>query len=165
MRTGGKAFGLGALAALGLMLALFGCGSSSETTAEQAPRLTKAELVEKLGDTCQEHTDRQVVAIEKFDKRHGIPYGIHHEDATAHDLEQELVKVILPIVRDNIHDLEKLRPPRRQEGQFKAFLRSLEHGIAFSETDPSWVVTGSEEPFAKARELSWKLGTALCGQA
>jgi hypothetical protein len=150
-------------AALACLLA--GCGGGSDTTARQAPRLTEAQLVKKLGDTCQEHTDRQVIAIEKFDKQHGIPYGIHHEDATDKELEEELVKVILPIVRDNIHDLEKLRPPRSQEADFEAFLRALEHGIAYSERDPGWLTSGSTEPFMKARELSAKLGTALCGQA
>lgn len=154
---------------MGVVLAfvclLAGCGGDGETTVAQTPRLTKAQLVKKLGDTCQEHTDRQVVAIEKFDKQHGIPYGIDHEDATGRDLEQELVKVILPIVRDNIHDLETLRPPRSQEADFEAFLQALQHGIAYSERDPSWLTSGSTEPFMKARELSAKLGTALCGQA
>lgn len=159
----GRGISTGLVLALACMLS--GCGGSDSTTVQQAPRLTEAQLVKQLGDTCQEHTDRQVVAIEKFDKQHGIPYGIHHEDATNHDLEQELVKVILPIVRDNIHDLEQLRPPRSQEADFEAFLQALEHGIAYSERHPSWLTTGSTEPFMKARELSAKLGTALCGQA
>ena len=73
--------------------------------------------------------------------------------------------MILPIVRDNIHDLEKLRPPRSQEADFKAFLGALRHGIEYSERDPSWLTRGSTEPFIRARELSAKLGTALCGQA
>jgi hypothetical protein len=150
---------------LALACFLAACGDDGDATVQRAPRLTKARLVKKLGDTCQEHTDRQVLAIEKFDKQHGIPYGIHHEDATDSELERELVKVILPIVRDNIHDLEKLRPPRSQEADFKAFLQALEHGIAYSERDPGWLTSGSTEPFMKARELSAKLGTALCGQA
>ena len=50
-----------------LLLALNGCGGGSdETAAETVPRLTKAQLGEKLGDICQEHTDRQVVAIETW---------------------------------------------------------------------------------------------------
>ena len=49
---------------------------------------------------------------------------------------------------------------------FKAFIRALEHGIEHSEKDPSWINPDNEvEPFYKARELSWELGTALCGQA
>jgi hypothetical protein len=154
------------LAVVGVVVpGLTGCGGGDETTARDAPRLTKPQLVKELGDTCQEHTDRQVVAIERFDKKHGIPYGPHHEDATDTQLEAELVKVILPIVRDNIRDLEKLRPPRSQEADFTAFLRALEHGIRYSEQDPGWLTNGATEPFMKARELSAKLGTALCGQA
>ena len=148
-------------------LALVGCGGgdSSKEAAETVPRLSKPQLVKKMGEICQEHTDRQVVEIEKFDKKHGIPYGFHHEDATDAQLEKELVEVMLPIVHDTIHDLDELHPPHEQEVDFKAFLRALEHGVEASETDPSWVATGASEPFSKARALSWKLGTALCGQA
>jgi hypothetical protein len=129
--------------------------------------MTKANLAEKLGDICQEHTDRQVIAIEKFDKKHGLPYGAAREKAGDAQQEKELVLVILPIVRDNIRDLKReLRPPRSQEANLEAFYKALEHGIEFSEKDPSWV-TGSisTEPFMKARYLSAALGTPLCGQA
>jgi hypothetical protein len=163
MVLGRRGYARAAVTVFSLLVA--GCGSSDDPAAESAPRLTKPQLVKKLGEVCQEHTDYQVEAIERFDKKHGIPYGIHHEDATDADLEEELVKVILPIVRDNIHDLEGLRPPRQQEADFKAFLRALEHGVAYSERDPSWVIDAEPEPFMKARELSGKLGTALCGQA
>lgn len=145
---------------------LSACGGGSEEPVEEVrPRLTKNSLPERMGDICQEHTDRQVIAIERFDKKHGLPYGPAHEKASDAQLEKELVVVMLPIVRDNIRDLERLRPPRAQEPDFKAFLRALEHGIEYSERDPSWVATGAHEPFSKARELAWKLGTAFCGQA
>jgi len=156
-------------APLVLALAVAGCGSSSsgEATAEQVPPMTKARLAEKLGDICQEHTDRQVIAIEKFDKKHGLPHGTAHEKASDAQLEEELVVVILPIVRDNIHDLEReLRPSHRQEATLEAFIAALEHGIEFSEKDPGWVTgSTSTEPFMKARYLSVALGTPLCGQA
>lgn len=131
------------------------------------PPMTKARLGEKLGDICQEHTDTQVIAIEKFDKKHGLPYGPAHEKASDAQLEKELVVVILPIVRDNIRDLKReLRPSQSQEAKLEAFYEALEHGIEFSEKNPSWV-TGSisKEPFMRARYLSVALGTPLCGQA
>jgi hypothetical protein len=151
-----------------ILFLLAGCGGSdSETVAETVPRLTKAQLGEKLGDICQEHTDRQVIAIEKFDKEHGWPYGTAHEKASEAQLEKELTVVILPIVRDNIHDLKsKVVPPRGQEAKLEEFYESLEYGIAVSERDPSWVLgKTAREPFSRARELSWELGTAYCGQA
>jgi hypothetical protein len=163
MTYGGWGYSV-ATATLAVLL-LGGCGSGEEPRAETVPRLTKPQLVKKLGEICQEHTDYQVEAIERFDKKHGIPYGVNHEKATDAQLEEELVKVILPIVRDNIHDLEQLRPSRGQEADFNAFLQALEHGIAYSERDPSWVIDAEPEPFMRARELSGELGTALCGQA
>jgi hypothetical protein len=152
--------------AIAALLVGAGCGSSAGGSEPEAPPpLSKAQLGTRMGDVCQEHTDRQVIAIESFDKKHGLPYGFNHEKASNKQLEEELVKVILPIVRDNIHDLERLSPSPQQEGKFKAFLRALEHGIAYSERDPGWIIDATPEPFAEARELSWKLGTAYCGQA
>jgi hypothetical protein len=150
-----------------LLLALAGCGDGGEQVAEQAPRMTKAQLATQLGEICQEHTDRQVVAIERFDKEHGLPYGSAHEKAGHAQLEKELTVVILPIVRDNIHDLKaRLRPPHSLEAKLEAFYEALEHGIEFSEKNPSWVTgSTSTEPFMKARYLSVALGTPLCGQA
>jgi hypothetical protein len=160
-------FDTGVVLVLVLVFAGCGGGGESKTGTEAAPRLTDAQLAEKLGDICQEHTDRQVVAIERFDKKHGLPYGAAHEKADEAQLEKELTVVILPIVRDNIRDLErKLRPPRSEEAKLESFYSALEHGIEVSEEDPSWVTgTTSEEPFAEARELSAALGTAYCGQA
>lgn len=162
--------GLKAVLALGatiLAAVPAGCGGgSSEPAAETAPPMTKAQLAKNLGDICQEHTDRQVIAIEKFDKQHDWPYGSAHEKASHKQLEKELVVVILPIIRDNIHDLKaKLRPSPSQEAKLEAFYGALEHGIEFSEKDPSWVTGTSKEPFMRARSLSWALGTPLCGQA
>jgi hypothetical protein len=156
---------LGAVAAL--LFALNGCGGSNEPATETVPPMSNTRLAEKLGDICQEHTDTQVEAIEKFDKEHGLPYGTAHEKAGPAQLEKELTVVILPIVRDNIHDIEsKLRPSPSQEATLKAFIGALEHGIEFSEEKPGWVAGSVPvEPFNRARLLSVKLGTPLCGQA
>lgn len=154
---------------LAIVLAIWssGCGTGNARTEETVPRLTKTQLGERLGDICQKHTDQQVIAVENFDKEHGWPYGSSHEKASENELEKELTAVILPIVRDNIHDLKsKIRPPRSEEAKLEAFYGALEHGIEVSEEDPSWVTgTTAKEPFSKARELAWALGTAYCGQA
>lgn len=151
-----------------LVLVAGGCGSSEggqDGAAADQPRLGKAQLAERLGDVCQEHTDRQVIAVERFDREHGIPYGPAHEKATAAQLEQELVRVILPIVRATIRDVQELRPPVEEEARFQAFVEALEHGVAASEEDPSWIATGATEPFMRARAASAALGTYYCGQA
>lgn len=151
-----------ALAAVLIAVVLAGCGGAGETEGDSiVPPLTKQQLVRKLGDICQEHTDRQVIAVERFEKRNGIPVG----RPTPSELEQELVEVILPIVRDTVHDVGALRPPASERGEFKSFLRALEHGIEASEEDPSWIAGAGGEPFMKARETSAALGTYYCGQA
>ncbi len=150
-----------------LLLAIAGCGGGEdEAPAEEAlPPMGKEQLAERMGDICQEHTDTQVVDIERFEKRQGLPASFQGDVSPA-QLERELVEVMLPIVEDTIHDLEaKLRPSEQQAATLKAFLRALEHGVAYSRKDPSWLVTGKTEPFSEARELAWELGTAYCGQA
>lgn len=149
-----------ALGAL-LILALAGCGGGSQPE-ETVARLTKGQLIHRLGAICQAHTDRQVIAREKWQKKEGLPLP---ENASRAQLEKELVVVILPIVRDTIHDLGQLHPSTRQEATFREFVKALEHGVAVSEKNPSWVATASFEPFSEARALSAELGTALCGQA
>jgi hypothetical protein len=154
------------LVALAVLPGISGCGGGEEAPAEvAAPALTKAQLAERMGDICQEHTDTQVLDIESFEKRRGLPPS-SQEDVPAAQLERELVEVMLPIVEDTIDDLgKKLRPSSQQAPSFEAFLRALEDGVAYSRKDPSWVVTGKAEPFSQARSLAWKLGTAYCGQA
>lgn len=159
MRCQGKyLLGFGALL---LLVMAAGCGGSSQPE-ETVVRLTKGQMVHKLGVICQAHTDRQVIAREKWQKKEGFPPA---ENAARAQLEKELVVVILPIVRDTIHDLGKLHPSVEQEATFKEFVKALEHGVSVSEKNPSWVATGSFEPFSEAREKSAELGTALCGQA
>lgn len=151
-----------------LVLVAGGCGSGDDGDgggAPPQPRMAKAQLAERLGDICQEHTDRQVIAVERFDREHGIPHGPAHEKATAAQLERELVQVILPIVRDTIRDVRDLRPPVEEEARFEAFVAALEHGVEASEDDPSWIATGATEPFMQARAASAALGTYYCGQA
>jgi hypothetical protein len=149
-------------AAIAAAMALVGCGNGDGgATAVVPPPLSKPRLAERMGDICQAHTDRQVVAVSRFEKQHGIPSG----KADQKQLEMELVLVILPIVRDTIHDVGRLRPPADEQSEFDAFIKALEHGVAVSERDPSWIATGDFEPFMRARETSAALGTYYCGQA
>ncbi len=150
------------LISLSLVFAIGGCGGSRSDTEHQgkAPRIVKVHFAHRLGEVCQEHTDRQVAAIQRFEKVHGIS-----AEPTEKQLEQELTEVILPIVHDTIHDVGGLRPPADEGAEFETFIKALEHGVAVSERNPSWVATEDFEPFARARETSAALGTYFCGQA
>jgi hypothetical protein len=152
--------GLGVVAAL--LLALAGCGGGAEATGQgEAPPLTKPQLLNRLNKICQGHTEYQVRVREAWQRKRGLDF----EKETAPQLEKELVVVILPIVRDTVHDIKQLNPNARQKQTLKEFVEALEHGVSRSTEDPSWIATSEWEPFYRARLLSWKLGTALCGQA
>ena len=155
-------------ASLALALVLSGCGGDDDETAEKPPaqpRLTKQQLVKKMKEICEENADRQAVAIEKYDRKHGVPTGLNREEATTAELEREFKAVSLPIVKDTIRDLETLRPPQQQEAKFEAFIQAMEYGVEFVEEDASFVSYDvRREPFMKARLLSVELGTVACGE-
>jgi hypothetical protein len=149
-----------------LLLAVSGCGGDDGATAENSagpPRLTKEQLVDRLGEICQEHTELQVDERERFGKKNGIPSP---EDATLAEYEREIVEVILPIVRDTIHDVEQLRPPRSEEAKLEAFVSALKGAVATTQKHPNELAEeAGEEPFHMARETAADLEAYFCGQA
>jgi hypothetical protein len=154
------------LLAFALVLAFGGCGGDDGATAEkpaEPARLTKEQLVKKLGEVCQEHSELQVDERERFGKKNGIPSP---EDATLAEYEREIVEVILPIVRDTIHDVEQLRPPRSQEAKLDAFVGALKGAVATTQKHPNELAEeAGEEPFHSARLAAADLEAYFCGQA
>jgi hypothetical protein len=149
-------------AVLVVSVALAGCGGGGGTT-EGPPPLSRPQLVKRLDAICQEHTDRQVAARERFDAGHGIASP---EDATLAQYEQEIVEVILPIVRDTIHDLERVHPAASDEAELDAFIGALKRSVATTQADPNKLAAEEgEEPFSGARAAAGSLGAYLCGQA
>jgi len=158
-------FPLAFLAILALALPLASCGDSSESAENSSPpRLTKAQLTNRMSVICQKHTEKKFVEIERWEKKHGLPLSSKVEVPDA-QWEKELMRIQIPDVKEALRELEQLRPPKAQEKTFEAFLKAAEDAIEFSEKDPSWYPTGSSEPFSKAKELAWELGTAVCIQA
>jgi hypothetical protein len=150
-----------------LLLAISGCGGGDgSATAEKAaepPRLTKQQLVDRLGEICQDHTELQVDERERFGKKNGIPSP---EKATLAEYEREIVEVILPIVRDTIHDVEQLRPPRAEEAKLAAFVSALKGAVATTQKHPNELAEeAGEEPFHSARSTAADLEAYFCGQA
>jgi len=151
--------------AIVLVAAIGGCGGDGgdDAGAEAPARLSKAQLVERLGDVCQEHTDLQVVERERFGKKHGIPSP---EEATLAEYEREIVEVILPIVRDTIRDVEQIRPPRSEEAKLETFIGALKGAVATTQAHPNELAEeADEEPFYPAREAAAELDAVYCGQA
>jgi hypothetical protein len=167
MEDGSKRLATVASLLLAVVFALVaaGCGGGDETAEKPAepPRLTKQQLVDRLGEICQEHTELQVDERERFGKKNGIPSP---EDATLSEYEREIVEVILPIVRDTIHDVEQLRPPRNEEAKLAAFVGALKGAVATTRKHPNELAEeAGEEPFQPARLAAADLEAYFCGQA
>jgi hypothetical protein len=160
--------GIAASLMLAFVLALGGCGGDDGVTAEkpaEPARLTKQQLLKKMAEICEEHSERENVAVGKYDKKYKVPTGLDREEATDAELEREYRVVILPLIKDKIRDLEALRPSQEQEAKFQAFIRAMKRGVKFTEKDASFVsYSVRSEPFYHARERSVELGSVACGE-
>lgn len=165
---------------LALLLALSGCGgggggetsaagSSEESLNESFEKETansaaskKESFVEAIDDICFRHSQEQAKQVEAYEKKHGIPVGA----PTVAQQEQIIVKVILPIVRETLAELEEYEPDPSQEAKLNAFIKALDDATTFTEKHPHFLAAErGNEPFHAARERASAMGTYLCGQA
>jgi hypothetical protein len=162
---------------LALLLVLSGCGGGEASTAasseenlneslekENAPSAAskKESFVEAVDDICFRHSQEQAKQVEAYEKKHGIPVG----EPTVAQQEQIIVKVILPIVRETLAELEEYEPDPSQEAKLNAFIKALDDATTFTEKNPHFLAAErGKEPFHAARGRAAAMGTYLCGQA
>lgn len=157
-----------------LTLAATGCaggGSTSSTSGETFDEAAesksnaaskKESFVEAIDDICFRHSQEQAKQVEAYDKKHGIPVG----EPTVAQQEQIILKVILPIVRETLAELEEYAPDPTQEAKLNAFIKALDNATTFTEKHPHFLAAErGREPFHPARVRASAMGTYLCGQA
>jgi hypothetical protein len=135
-----------------LVIALVGCGSSDEDS------LTKAEFVNQANAICgkaEKEKDEDLLSYMK--ENPAAAKGL-----TA-SVEQELVGVAAPPLRQMTEELGDLGAPEGDEDAVSAIIESFEAAIATLEEDPKAVMAGSN-PFAEADKLSAQYGIKTCAE-
>lgn len=167
---------------LALLLALSGCGggggstestsgSISEETATAGSGGTKAQkesFVEAVNNICFNKSQEQAKQVEAYEKKQGIPQG----KATVAQKEVIIVKLILPIVRETIAELEEYEPSPAQKAELDGFIKALTKATDVTEKHPNYLADETSEttpygrePYNEARLRAAHMGTYLCGQA
>ncbi|HEX6455349.1 MAG TPA: hypothetical protein VF009_02380 [Solirubrobacterales bacterium] len=152
------------LGLLALLLLVSGCGSSSG--AEEEP-LSHRQFVHRTQAWCHRGYLKQEKAMKKFAKEHGLVFG------GGEPWEQEVLneKVVLEFERKKIAFWKSLTPPKSDEKQVEAIIKSMEKGVEVTEKEP-WQLAEQgfrpkkpHEPFEETRALTGEYGPWLCGQA
>jgi hypothetical protein len=138
----------------GLALAvLAGCGSSG---ASDAP--TKAAFIKQADAICKEADAEQTKALEELAKKGSLE---KMSDAEQLDLAVEFG---LPPIQKEEAKLGELTPPAGDEGEVKAFVKSIEEATKKAEADPSLLTAGAG-PYKQADKLGKSYGFKDCAES
>jgi hypothetical protein len=140
---------------MGLALAAAGCGSG--TTAEEPPRLTKAQFLKRGNAICAQIARKMNEVSNRYaDKAHSAAF----KDRVAE-------KAIIPGKKEEIRRLTALGPPVGGARRLKRIIAAIEEGIKTGEKNPRalWTLPGGdiEYSFEKALELESYYGLVKCG--
>ena len=145
-----------ALMALALVAA--GCGSS-ETTAEELPHITKAELLKK-GEVICDQGNKVINA--KFNVW-GAKNAKENKIASQKELNDFTAKVVIPVRKMELRRLRALGIPHPGAHTYKRILIGMEEGIEEGEKDhASMLAVGEDYAFAEPFELSFNYGLKSC---
>lgn len=152
----------GYVAAVAVLLALAlvaaGCGSS-ETTAEELPHLTKAELIKKGEAICDQGNNVINANFNRWGKKNAEEGKI----ASNAELDDFTAKVVIPVRKMELHRLRALGIPHPGAHTYRRILVGMEAGIEQGERDHASLREGGEGyAFAEPFELSFAYGLRSC---
>lgn len=143
--------------ALGVSLALTGCGGNdgtdakpSETTTSAAPAISTADFTEQANAVCSSGNAEIQSAADALG------------DAPSQDeIEAFAADTLVPNIQGQHDDIEALGAPEGSEADVTAMLDSLQGGIDAVQADPS-LITSDTNPFGEANDLAGGLGLMEC---
>jgi hypothetical protein len=153
-----------ALAALVVVGALAGCGSSDSSTTTVSQTVTRKQVVRMAQKYCRRGYHAQARAVEAYSAKHGL----HWREPTHAEREELDNEVVLPFVERKIEFWKSLPVPPGDEPEIKAIIASMERGLAEAKAHPKWLAAPTAahpETFVETRELTSKYGAWICGQA
>lgn len=145
-------------------LPLLGCGGGSMSTVSGSPQVASASFTKKLEALCELHLTRQEKKSEKFVLAYGRAHGTVGQPVSHAQLEEQLLKVIVPNVERYMDELRGLDPPPRYQRKVERLLEALQNGVEAARADQSWIIDDDPEPFRPARTIGAQLGDEHCGQ-
>lgn len=122
----------------------------------------KEKFVEDVNNICFRHSQEQAKEVEAYEKKHGIKLF----EPNQKQQEEIIIKIIMPIVRETIAELEEYEPISSEEAKLNAFVKALAEATDVTEKHPNLLAEeGAKEPYGEARARAGDMGTYLCGQA
>lgn len=143
---------LGAL----VLVVIAGCGSDDDEGGEET--LTKVEFI-KQGDQICEKTEEQ---SEKDAEAFAEENGFNLENASEAELEEAVAEVLVPVLNQQIDEIDALGAPEGDEETIEELIVALEDGAAEVEDDPSVVFSG--KPLKEASQIAADYGFEICGE-
>ncbi|HEY5942168.1 MAG TPA: hypothetical protein VIT89_04825 [Solirubrobacterales bacterium] len=136
-----------------MIAALFGgCGEGSEASSS----LTKAEFVKQADAVCAKRKTEWQDAVVSYEKEVRAK-GAQEEPAVQREIADELMRdSMLPALKGQLEQLEKLEAPEGSETQVKKMLQALSGAIRKVEDEGAKAL--SEATFATFEEQADTLG-------
>jgi hypothetical protein len=149
---------LGALLALGALIAGCGGGDSTTTaaaTTSEAP-LTKAEFIRQGDVICQTGNQVSTTEINEFAKDNG--FG--SKEPSQAQFEEIVTEVLVPNLERQADELDALVPPAEDEDEVEAIVDSLRGAISEIAKDPDSL---QGNVLAEPIRLEKAYGFKVCG--
>lgn len=152
-----------ALAVLGMLVSLAGCGGSESTAASGDSTLvsggiTKAELIKQGDAICRKTDEVQKEALAAYVEKHGKAIALQ-------DVEKALAKAALPPIRTEIEELAALGAPQGAEFQIEVIITGLEKALRGAEKHPGTLLGTGEGEFVTPDKLAGAYGFKDCAKA
>lgn len=148
---------MAAVAAVGLLLVLSGCGGGGEEA------LTKKQYVRRANAICTRFSKNLSRESEAFSREHELNVAALNQ----HEREQIILRVLLPNVEERLDELKELPAPKGEEAKIAQIIGTLEVAQREARTHPvrsAAPIARRGEPFRMAMDMTAEYGIWLCGQ-
>ena len=141
------------------VLAITGCGDSSEESTATAGSDAKAEFIAAADRLCAESGASTDAAVQKRIAK------LKTDGLSTEQLTVIITEVTLPAVEDLYARIGELEPPPDDVDAVDAILAAAEQAIKVAEADPKAlaVLTGGVTPFDELNQLERDFGFEVCG--
>ncbi len=143
--------------ALGVSLALTGCGGSdsnnakpSDSTTSAAPAISTADFTEQANAVCASGNAEIQSAADALG-----------DNPSQDEIEAFASDTLVPNIQGQHDDIEALGAPEGSDADVTAMLDSLQGGIDAVQADPS-LINGDTNPFGEANDMAAALGLTDC---